>query len=872
MQVPQGYTNWKLSPAEGTEVWVGATPFAINNSNPNPIGKAVYINPNTQANYFDIKFGEILQETDKTVRIIWKADTPLTQNAPWGGTFEIYAYDDLEDVRVIARQGNVAGNPSNYDTLNVIAANAVNSVLSELEITSQDGSFTGEGENVVMVGSILNQVNYYMKHSFAPGNRGINMIVVEIPAGYGTPSDIELTDEADSEITLEDIRTITIEDKTYLRVYLENTITQNMTTKLKFKINAPAVTDDGKKFTGYGKYHFGSYAVGDDGFGTDFMVQALEGNATEFINTSSVTVKTVATPAINVNAEISTTNMGNPSSTNINKEETFTLTVRPEILGNNSGVNKVRMTVPGTLSNHEITEVRAKGVLLVKDTTYTEERSANTYTLVLTDRINSADPNKRIEIKFTANTGENPVYTTNEVTVYVTDTENDRAIKAKAGNAGATIPTSTLNIEIRAIATQATALLNPNFMQRNSDSNEFELTADFGFNTRDYGVKIIKLTIPGIYDTGTDTESSTFKVNGTNYQIIKTGFPAAGQVLMQYSEITHEIKLTIGETLNTTSQIKYTFKLKAPADPYEHSIKVELEDSGNDVIQEVEEKYAGSLAISTENAQIVKSTLKANVEVAGEGKWKVKMVIPFNVRMDTYFPGLELYLNSYKAKITKYTNRKYPTEADKEVGVIEAEVEIPYDRFTGGSDNILNIKNIRDDKGNALPNLFEAIETGYGIAMAVFVNPVDRRSLTIVTKQSEPLKTGHTLVFEAREFQGTPARIAARKKSADVFTGVYKIQSDGRPIISASIYDATGTRVKLVSKEYAIIMTSPEQDKEVKLNEKITLKINKTAQKTEEMLLVRTDREYENENVGIEIKQAVEISSTGKFEIELEIE
>ncbi|MGM0608180.1 MAG: T9SS type A sorting domain-containing protein [Candidatus Muiribacteriota bacterium] len=835
--VPQGFGNWNFVE---DKIEINGEEYT-KTTNPSPVGKRVYIEKEEQ--YFELTLGDKLEkkgeQQEYIVRINIEMNTPITQNAPVGQKFKIYAYPE-EGAAMIVKEGEVEGNPSTIEGMRVITARTVNSAEGELKVVSSDGSFYGEEENLVMVNSIGNEVSYYIKLNYVEGNRGVNLIRIEVPESYTNIGFEELRVNGEYEEVA-----YSVQESNNLYIGIEEELMGEGHIRIDMTINAPGETDEGEEFKGYVDRHYNEDFSQPDG--NELAEEVTEGNVTEEADSGSIKVYTVQTPALGVTGEIY------PETVYINRQEEFELTVMPQITEYNSGVDIIRVEVPESLKEREIVEIEAKGVKLTEESDYTIEEEKNIYTINLAEKIKHTDSNKSVKIKFEGETGEEPVYVENKVEVYINDSENDRIQKVAEGSTGvATNPTGSLNVEIRAIATIARGELNPNYIHRGKEEKEFELIKEFEFNERDTGVNKIECEIPEVYDGNTKIEESKVSINGEELEVINLGFPADDEVLMEYRQEEREgetrgiIIQRYGRTIEEKSQIKTTFKLSAPEEIISDRLRVELINEENDIKQEVRGKTEGSYVISTEDARVDYEQVSTEVEPEGEGNWKIELTIPFTVRMNTFYPGLEVYLENRKAKIIKYSNRRYPTENDEEVGVIKAEVKVPYEEFRGGENNILTVKNIEDGRNNKLGDITETIGIGYGIAMSVFVNPVDRRSLRIVTRQTEPLREGHSIRYEVREFQGSPERTGVRKQSAGIYSGVYKIEKDGRPIITASIYDENENRLKLSSREYNTIMLSPAAEKEIELTEKIKMTVEKETVEKEELMLVKI-REKEEE-------------------------
>ncbi|PLX18314.1 MAG: hypothetical protein C0601_04670 [Candidatus Muiribacterium halophilum] len=807
---PTSYSDIKLTSADGAKVEVDTTDYSIS-SNTNPIGNMVYIDYQTQNNYFDLKFGTVLKDTTtgNIVKITFKADTPTVQDAPGGGTFEVYAYTVAPANDVVSQKatpGDVSGNPSVFNGMNIIAANSVSSVVSELNIKSSNGSFTGDNENLVMVNSTGNILDYYMKLDFASGNRGINLLAINIPSTY---SNIQNVKVYDGQVELSaDYR----EESDVLYVSLDTPVSADSTLKVSMEINAPTSTDTGVDFTSYADYHFeeaAAYWLTDN---LDFAVSSQQGEASSEADSESYTVTCVTTPATQAVAEIY------PDTTYINKDDqAFTLTILPTILDYSSGVDKVNVKLPGNLSDIEITSLSAKGGIL-PTTDYTTSVSGNSYTFLLNSKVVFADaPNHKIIMAFTADTSSKSVYTTNEVEVYVSDSLNDRQIKATEGNAGATNSTLSLQIDSKAAISVAGGYITPNYMLKNSADQEFEVSVDMQFNSNDEGLKKLRLQIPTEFDNNTDFGSSEVSVAGDSYDVITVGFPAANEVLLDYDELNHYVYLTFGSSVKENGTLKFSFVLDAPTTDtaYNKQFQLTVIDDINLFTQTIDEKYTNSLYVSTENAELDINNLVSSIEADGNGNWEIYLKIPFNVTMDVFYPSPAVYVNGVKASIVSYKNLAFPTTSDPEVGIIEAKVDVPYEKFVGSSSNTLSISNVRDERGNVVDTITKVLDLGYGIGLSVFLNPADSKTITMVSKLSHPLSTGLTLKFEAIEFQGTPERIRALKKTSDLYSGVYSIESDGTPIITAGIYDSNEVRLQMVSKEINTILLSPVKDKAV---------------------------------------------------------
>jgi|GEM_PF-3843626 len=806
---PTSYSDIKLTSADGAEVEVDTTTYTIS-SNTNPIGNMVYIDYQTQNNYFDLKFGTVLKDTTtgNTVKLTFKADTPSVQDAPAGGTFEVYAYTVEPAADVVSQKatpGDVSSNPSVFDGMNIVAANSVSSVVSELHIENSDGSFKGNDENLVMVNSTGNILDYYMKLDFASGNRGINLIAIDIPSTYSNIQNVEVHD-GELELTAD-----TRMENDVLYVYLNSVVSTDRTLKVSMKINAPTATDTGVDFTSYADYHFEEAAVFWLSDGLDFAVSSQQGEATQEATSESYKITCVTTPATQAVAEVY------PSTTYINKDDQpFILTILPTILDYSSGVDKIDVKLPGNLSDIEITTLSAKGGVL-PTTDYMTSVSGNSYTFLLDDKVVS-DDDHQIILGFTADTSAKSVYTTNEVEVYVSDSLNDRKIQAVDGNADATNSTLTLQIDSKAAISVAGGYITPNFMLKNSKDQEFEISVDMQFNTDDVGMKKLRIRIPAEFDNNIDFNSSQVSVAGDPYGVISVGFPANDEVLLDYDELNHFVYLTFGSTVKDNGTLKFSFILDAPETDIAYNKKFELTviDDINLFNQTIEEKNINSLYVSTENAELNINDLLSSIEADGGGNWDIYLKIPFNVTMDVFYPGLTVYINGVKASIISYKNLAYPTSIDPQVGVIEAQVSVPYNKFNGSSSNTLTISNVRDEKGNIVDTITKVLDLGYGIGLSVFLNPADSKTITMVAKLSHPLSAGLILKFEAIEFQGIPERIRALKKASDLYSGVYRIDSDGTPIITAGIYDSNGVRLQMVSKEINTVLVSPSRDKLVK--------------------------------------------------------
>ncbi|MCK9223941.1 MAG: M6 family metalloprotease domain-containing protein [Candidatus Muirbacterium halophilum] len=857
---PDTYSNVTFSQLLGASLLINGVNCAITTS-PAPIGNVVYFKNYDSEKYFTLTLGTLLKQdatSQKNIQITFYASNTTVPDSPNGKSFNITALSDaLNPLSIIATEGNVPGNPSSDNLLKVISANSVNSMRGEFKIVGSSG-FSGENKNLIMYNSILNKVDYFTSLNFISGNRGVNQLGFVFDTRFlpgGTNPIVNGTLkiwEGETEILYENPQW---SGNTYY-ITLKTIITENIILKIQFDMDGPnniSAVDEEVPLQIFADYHFAAFNVIDDGY--NFRVDATSANITSLCQTDSIYYTCVKTPAQKAFAEI------HPISTFINKTENYELTILPEITAANSGVDVIRLNIPATFSNIVFSSLKIRGAQITEGVDFARSQSGNTITLSLINDVITSVDNQKIIVNYQATAQSQHIYSTNEVSIYVGNSLSAKEIPVIGGNANASISTDMIDIEIRALASKALGYITPDFMVIDSTNNIFTLNLDLDFNTRDLGAKYINIDIP-VEFTNLDFDSSTMKINNNTFNIIRSAFPGANDVLLNYNETTNKVLLTFGTNIKQQSNIEFTFKMDAPHNPLNKSFKLSIINTANNVNQNILEKYTGSFNVSTEKASIDNIAIQSYLEADSQGNWKVNIKIPFNVLMDTDYPGPDIYLNGTKVTVLKYNNIPYPSYSDPVRGVVEGIAYIPYDKLKGNNKDILTMSKLKDTRGNLITPEPVFINSGYGIALSIFLNPVDRKNLTVVARISEPLKDGHTLIFEAREFGGTSKRLFTMKNTADIYSAVYNIDKDGTPLITASIYDnfsQTNEEIlKMISKEVKSLRLSPEKPKEIAFS---GMKMNflKNTVGIESIGYI-SDFDYISENPNIEVTKSFDFS------------
>jgi hypothetical protein len=389
--VPGSYSHVRV-----TSVLVGGSP-------------AGYDDSDTSVNIISVTLDTKVTVDGTNLQVNFTANTP---NSPDSGVEFPSAVNDTENfapVNCSSGDGDGGGSvSSNTWTVTAGYAGPCTSAVAEIDPTD------------VNINTDDQAFFYYIEPTISTDDSGINKIEIVVPGSY---SDVRVTSVLVGGDTLSDYDNNSSGNT--ISVTLDTKVTVDGTgLQVNFTADTPNSPDSGVAFPS---------TVDDTENSEPVSCQSGDGDSGGDIATNTWTVTAgYAGPCTSAVAEI------NPTYVNINTDDqAFSYYIRPTINPDDSGVDKIEITVPDTYSDVKVTGVSVGG-----DTSSEYDNNSSGNTISVTLRIKVTKNGTELRVSFTADT-PGAVDSGVEFKSTVDNTSNFDPVACRSGDGEGSVSTDT---------------------------------------------------------------------------------------------------------------------------------------------------------------------------------------------------------------------------------------------------------------------------------------------------------------------------------------------------------------------------------------------------------------------------------------------